>query len=212
MGMLGCTALCQTHQSPAPQIPPGEDAKGSKRPLLRRDWSSTWQGDRPGDTLEQKAFVPRHQDAAKPGFPRHCKAQSPQPCSGSLGHQKQAFISGRPGATLPTPGSLLAKPVLARVPFVPRQDVGPEQALPVLICSVITAKPSARLGSWCSVSACAWCQVSLQHRPLAVTRCSCSFKGTFICLFPSGLLPFCRQPPLHDPRRFSQTMPSTKKV
>lgn len=115
------------------------------------------------NTLEQKALLPRHQHTPRAGFPGRCKAPSPQPGSAGLGHADRTghrSPAGREPPWLPTPGSLLPKPVLAWLRFVPRQELGLEQDLAVLILSVTRA----RLSSWCSVSGRALCQVSLQHR------------------------------------------------
>lgn len=85
--MVGCTALCQANQNPAPKIPLGDDAKGNKRPLLRRDRSSTWEGDRPGKSLEQKALGSEAPGQTKARFPMALQGSKPvQLCCDSLGH------------------------------------------------------------------------------------------------------------------------------
>lgn len=117
MEVLGCTALCQAHQTPAPKIPSGDDAKGKKRPLLRRDWSSTWQGtgrDRPWN--KRCSFRGTRTDQREiPQGTARLKAHSRAVVAWHTLMHSQAGISGGLGATLPAPGSLLPKSVLTWV-------------------------------------------------------------------------------------------------
>lgn len=78
-GLVGCTAPCHENRNPAPKIPPGDDEKGNKRPLLRRDWSSTWQGDRPGTPWnKRRSFEAPAQTQGR--FPT--ALQGPKPTAG----------------------------------------------------------------------------------------------------------------------------------
>lgn len=90
-GRMHSTRPCQVNQNPAPKSPSGDNAKGSKRPLPRREWISStlvrYLSQR--RSWEQKAHifrVPRKDQSAD--FPWHCNTQPRAAVHGaSLGHR-----------------------------------------------------------------------------------------------------------------------------
>lgn len=150
--------------NPAPKFPPGEDAKGSKRPLLRRDRSSTRRGqarEHPG----QPALVPRHRDTAQ----AHCP--------GTAGLKATAGLC-QPG----TPGAHRA-----RIPALPAPGSEPRSQSSGLSPGTWAASrcPHGHSDAWCPARGCAGAECRCRAQPipsLCVTRCPCSVKGTFLCL------------------------------
>lgn len=97
---------------------------------------------------------------------------------------------GERAATLPSPASLSADPLLSSVPLP-----WDSQDLPVLICSTTAVRFSTALSSRCSGQPLRpGPRVSPAPGPCPSPRRSRSFKGIVICAFPCRLVRFCQTP------------------
>lgn len=79
-GRMHSTQLCQANQNPAPKSPSRDNAKGSKRPLLRREWISSTLARclTQRRSWEQKAHIFRvTREDQSADFPWHCNTQTP---------------------------------------------------------------------------------------------------------------------------------------
>lgn len=192
-GTAARTALSSAKRTAAP----GDNAKGSKRPLPRRDRSSSApaRGFRRLRSWEQKAHGSRvtarkDQSAAFP----ITAALAPSPALHGAARDTEGQSPMRSGggraATLPSPASLSADPLLSSVPLP-----WDSQGLPVLICSTTAVRFSTALSSRCSGQPLRpGPRVSPAPGPCPSPRRSRSFKGIVICAFPCRLVRFCQTP------------------